>query len=99
MANIICYNVNTRKFNIYGTIVDGFYFEKGITESELHQWYEKQYGERGKLELPMRIGRAKKKGHSSMIDPGGLVDFLSCNLAGPNQTHIPPKECIDRFLS
>jgi hypothetical protein len=39
-------------FNIYGTIADGAYFDKGLSLEELNEYIKSEFGNQGLKELP-----------------------------------------------
>lgn len=96
MSEVICFYKD--KYNIYGTVSDGFFFDKGLTLSELVSYIKEEYGNRGLENLPRRLERAHTYGHSG-IQGCTLDSFLECNLAGEGQQHISFQECINKFLS
>jgi hypothetical protein len=96
MANIICHR--NGKYNFYTTIADGFCYESALTLEQVREVVKQQSGQNGLDQLPERLERAHKNGHSAM-DGGTLEDFLCCNRAGENEAHLSFDECVRRFLS
>jgi hypothetical protein len=96
MANILCYHKG--KYNFYTTIADGFCYERGLTLQQVCDVVKDRYGQDGLDELPERIRRAHKNGHSAH-GGGTLADLLSRNRAGDNEERLPFDECLRRFLS
>lgn len=74
MANIICHHEG--KYNLYSTIADGFIYESSIDLEQLNYIIDIQLGKTGLSSLPERIERARKNGHSSLVDSPGLDGFL-----------------------
>lgn len=98
MSGIICHHKG--KYNVYSTVADGFYFESALSLERLQSWVQSEYGAKGLAELPARLERAHKNGHSSMVFIDEDLDrFLLCNRAGDNEKHLSTSECIKRFLS
>ena len=97
MPGIICHNGG--RYNIYSTVSDGFYWESSISREQLEAYTKEEHGDRGLRELPARLERAHKKGHSSLVDNEELDSFLCCNRAGENEAQLTTQECIDKFLS
>lgn len=96
MANIICHH--NGKYNLYTTIADGFCYESALTLDQLQEIVKEQQGRNGLDQLPARLERAHKNGHSAR-EGRTLEDFLYCNRAGENEEHLSFNECINRFLS
>ncbi len=96
MANIICHNDG--RYNIYTTISDGFRFVESLDLNQLKIYIRNRYGSEGVKNLPERLDRAHKNGHSRV--PGGkLEDLLRLNRAGKNEKRLSFTECIKQFLS
>lgn len=79
-------------------IGDGFCYESALTLEQVREVVKQQSGQNGLDQLPERLERAHKNGHSAM-DGGTLEDFLCCNRAGENEAHLSFDECVRRFLS
>jgi hypothetical protein len=96
MAKIICHH--NGKYNFYTTIADGFCYESALTLEQVREVVKEQSGQIGLDQLPSRLDRAHKNGHSSIFG-GTLEDFLHCNRAGENEEHLSFGECVRQFLS
>ena len=96
MSAIICHlNGN---YNIYSTVMDTFCFDKSISLTELTRVIQRYHGQQGLDQLPARLERAHKNGHSG-FEGGTLEEFLDCNRAGEDEAFLSYDECVARFLS
>ena len=89
MGQFICYA--NGKYNIYGTIADGFYYDGGLTLDELRTVAPEQ-------DFEERCERARQKGTSSMIHDS-LEEVTDCNRAGENERTLTYEECLERFFT
>ena len=55
----------------------------GLTLPQLRHYVKEEYGRQGLEELPERLERCDKQGHSSFGIRESLTSFLACNRAGP----------------
>ena len=94
---IICHHKG--RYNLYTTIADGFCYVSSLSLEQLESLTKEEHRQSGLNQLPERLERAHKAGHSSLIDSGDLDAFLCCNRAGDNEEHLSTDECIKRFLS
>lgn len=96
MAQIIC--KNNDRYNIYTTVDDGFIFNRSIDIDELKEFIKERHGENGIMQLPERLKRLDKNGHSA-ITSETLEQFLICNRAGENEETLSFDQCIKQYLS
>lgn len=85
-------------YNIWSTICDAPLFKEGCTLASLRAYIKQRYGEQGLEELPARLERAHKNGHSA-YSGGSLEDLLICNRAGPNETELSFDDFVAQFLT
>ena len=88
---------NKDKYNIFSTISDSPIFDEGLSEEELREWYQYEYGKSSMVEFENRLQRCKEKGTSSQIDPD-LKSVICCNRAGENESFVPYEEFIKKYL-
>lgn len=96
MANVLCHYHG--KYNFYTTVADGFCYVSSLTLEQVEQVVRDEYGQQGIDQLPDRLDRAHKNGHSA-LEGGTLEEFLCCNRAGENEEHLSFDECVTQFLS
>jgi len=85
-------------YNFYSTVSDGAYFESGLTLEQLTEYYRQEYGESAMADLPARLERAQARGTSCMI-MRSLESTISCNRAGPRETHMSFEDFVAKFLT
>jgi hypothetical protein len=67
-----------------------------LTLSQLWEYIRAEYGNAGAERLPERLARCEQHGTSSVN--GTTVDeLLSCNRAGPKESHITRAEIVRRY--
>ncbi len=68
----------------------------GMTEEELRQYIEKEYGRRGTEALPERLQRVEEVGTSEL--GASDIDYtIGCNRAGPQETRFTAEEIYRKF--
>ena len=88
---------NKDKYNIFSTISDAPIFDEGLSEEELREWYQSEYGKSSMVEFENRLQRCKEKGTSSQIDTD-LESVICCNRAGVDEAFVPYEEFIKKYL-
>jgi len=96
MANMILHKNGA--YNLYTTIAEGACYESPLTLKQLTEHIQRELGEAGLRELPQRLERAHKTGCSSMHGET-LERCISCNRAGPNETHLSVDEFVAKYLT
>lgn len=83
------------KFFLWSTVVDAP-ITYGLTMDELTESIRFEYGQRGVDELPERLERVQKHGHSALFDMT-LAELLDGNRAGENETTITVDEIYQKY--
>ncbi len=96
MGHPICHHKG--RYNIYSTISDSFWFKRGLTLAELTDAIKEEYGQQGLRDLPDRLERAHKCGHSAYDEGDNLANYLNCNRAGKDEACLSFEECIKQFF-
>lgn len=68
----------------------------GASLNALKKYYEREYGERGLLDLSERLERVEKKGVSSHIHDN-FEELIECNRAGDEGEELTMQQIIERF--
>lgn len=68
----------------------------GMTEEELRQYTEKEYGRKGVEALPERLARVEKVG-TSELTANCLQDTIGYNRAGPKETKLSAREIYRKY--
>src|SRR5690349_9699012 len=68
----------------------------GMDWESFQKHYRKQYGNEGMKDLPERMDRVNKNGHSSIFS-GSVEDFIADNCAGKDGTELTIAEIIEHY--
>lgn len=85
------------KYLIWSEIVDAP-VTYGMTISELVRSIEQEEGVQGLRDLPDRLERVWKRGHSMTTDSSTLEEFVMCNRAGPSDEELTLEEIEKMYV-
>lgn len=68
----------------------------GCSLASLKNYYKKEYGEKGLLDLSRRLQRVEEKGVSSHIHDS-FEELIGCNRAGNNEEELTMQQIIEKY--